>query len=99
MPEQRFVVLHRPGPAWQAGVPVFQQPGLQAHVDHYRQWHALGRLALGGPFLDEAGGGMMITEPGLALEDVQAFAAADPSVASGLLGYEVRLWMVGMRKA
>lgn len=97
MPETCFVVVHRPGPAWLPGVPAFGQPGLQGHVDHYRQWHTAGLLALGGPFLDDTGGGMMITKPGLAAEAVEAFAAADPAVASGLLHYELRVWMVGMR--
>jgi uncharacterized protein YciI len=94
-----FVVIHRPGPAWLPGVPLFEQPGLQDHINHYRRWHEDGRLTLGGPFLDASGGGMMITEPGPTLDEVHDFAAADPAVASGLLGYEVRPWMVGMRKA
>jgi len=97
MPESCFVVVHRPGPAWQPGVPVFEQLGLQDHVAHYRQWLASGRLVLGGPFMDAAGGGMMIAAPGPTLDEIQAFAAADPAVASGLLGYEVRPWLIGMR--
>ena len=97
MPESCFVVVHRPGPQWRAGVPVFEQPGLGEHVAHYRQWKDAGKLSLGGPFLDPAGGGMMITVPGLTLDEVTAFAAADPSVTAGLLAFEVRPWLVGMR--
>jgi len=97
MPESCFVVVHRPGPAWQPGVPVFAQPGLQGHVEHYRQWLGNGKLALGGPFLDAGGGGMMVTQPGLSEDEVTAFAAADPAVAGGLVSYEVRSWMIGMR--
>jgi len=97
MPETCFVVVHRPGPAWLPGVPPFGQPGLQEHVEHYRQWKTNGRLALGGPFLDAGGGGMMVTLPGLDAAEVEAFAAADPAIASGLLTYEVRVWMIGMR--
>lgn len=45
-----------------------------------------GRLALGGPFLDDSGG-MMVAVP---------VAAEDPAVKSGLLRYTVRPWLVAM---
>lgn len=95
-PQTLFVVFHRPGPAWKPGLPFMQQDGVRAHVAHFRQWHANGQLLIGGPFLDEAQGGMMVTAPGVSRETVDAFAAADPAVASGLLTFEVRPWMVGM---
>jgi hypothetical protein len=41
---------------------------------------------------------MMIPEPGITREEMEQFAAADPSVQSGLLTYEVRQWLVGMKK-
>ena len=97
MPPLRQVVFHRPGPQWQPGLPMFQQPGLQAHVEHYRPWLAGGQLALGGPFMDAAGGGMMVSQPGLDFETVQAFAQADPCVQSGLLLAEVRPWFSAMQ--
>lgn len=97
MPDIRYVVMHQPGPRWQAGVPLFEQQGLQAHVDHYRQLLAQGRLALGGPFLDAAAGGMMVPTAGLGEAEIRAFAEADPAVVSGLLTFELRQWMVGMQ--
>lgn len=97
--DQRFVVVHKPGPAWRPQTPLFQQPGLDKHVAHYRQWQQQGKLSLGGPFMDSGFGGMMITEPGLNEDEVKAFAAADPAVHSGLLTYEVRRWLVGMKRS
>lgn len=97
MPDIRYVVIHHPGPRWQAGVPLFEQQGLQAHVEHYRQLLAQGKLALGGPFLDAAAGGMMIPTAGQDEAEIRAFAAADPAVISGLLSFELRQWMVGMQ--
>lgn len=94
-PKMVFVVIHKPGPRWQAGVDFRQQDGVREHVEHYRAWHTEGKLSLGGPFLDNSGG-MMVTVPGLSPEDVAAFAAADPSVKSGLLGFEVKPWMIAM---
>lgn len=89
----RFVVIHKPGPQWRAGVPMLEQPGLQAHVDHYRKLLTAGKLMLGGPFLDAAGGGMMIPTPQVTEAEMSAFAAADPAVLAGLLVFEIRPWL------
>lgn len=94
----RYVVLHRPGPAWVAGKPLFEQAGLAEHIAHYRQWQQQGKLVLGGPYMDATAGGMMIPEAGLSETEVREFAAADPAVKSGLLLAEVRPWMIGMKK-
>lgn len=95
--DQRWVVVHSPGPAWLAGRSPFEQPGIDAHVAHYRQWQQQGKLALGGPFLDAAAGGMMISVAGLEEAEVRAQALADPAVQSGLLKAEWRPWLVGLR--
>jgi uncharacterized protein YciI len=97
MKDVRFVVVHAPGPAWKPGVPPFEQPGLQGHVEHYRKALATGKLALGGPFLDPAGGGMMIATPGASEVEIREIAASDPTVESGLLTFEVRQWLIGMQ--
>ncbi len=94
----RFVVVHAPGPRWDHSKSLFEQDGVQAHIDHYRQLHAAGKLAWGGPFLDGGAGGMMIAAAGLAEEEITTFALADPAVRSGLLKAEVRPWMIAMRQ-
>jgi hypothetical protein len=48
----RYVVIHTPGPSWLPGTDMFEQPGLQDHVAHYRKLLEAGKLALGGPHLD-----------------------------------------------
>lgn len=93
----RFVIVHTPGPTWVPGKSFFEQPGLQAHVDHYRQLLTQGKLVLGGPFLDGAAGGMMVPAAGLAQKEIEEFAQADPAVRSGLLRAEVRPWLIGMK--
>ena len=98
MRDVRFVVIHKPGTAWKSGVPMFEQDGLQQHVEHYRKLLAEGKLMIGGPFLDEAGGGFMIPESAVAEEDLRRFAADDPTVKSGLLTFEIRPWLAGMKK-
>lgn len=93
----RFVIVHSPGPAWVPGKPFFEQPGLQSHIDHYRQLLVQGKLVLGGPFLDSAAGGMMVPAAGLAQKEIEDFALADPAVRNGLLKAEVRPWLIGMK--
>jgi uncharacterized protein YciI len=95
-PPVQFVVMHHPGVLWRSGVSAFEQPEIRAHIDHYRTLYAEGKLALGGPFLDEGGGGMMLAKPGVSREALIEFAAADPAVKSGLLTFTVRVWMIGM---
>lgn len=97
MQDIRHVVFHRPGPAWQPGRSLFEQPGVRGHVAHYRQWLEAGKLTLGGPHLDEAGGGMMIPAAGLDADEVRRFAEADPAVLDGTLVVEVRPWLIGMQ--
>ena len=92
----RYVVLHKPGPKWQTGVDYRQQAGVNEHVQHYFKLHEQGKLQLGGPFLLPDAGGMMVTTKDVSLEEIEAFAAEDPAVKSGLLIYEVRPWMTAM---
>jgi len=98
MKDIRFVVVHRPGPKWRSGAPLHEQEGVHEHVAHYRKLHEAGKLDFGGPFLDAPSGGMMIPAAGLAREEIEAFAAADPAIRNGLLHYEVRAWLIGMKR-
>ena len=95
-PDIRHVVIHTPGRAWQSGVEFREQPGVSEHVAHYRALLEQGRLELGGPYLDDAAGGMMIAAPGVDRAELESFAADDPAVRSGLLRYEIRTWLVAM---
>lgn len=98
MKNLRFIVVHSPGPNWKPGVPAFEQDGLQLHVGHYATLLKLGKLLMGGPFMDEKSGGIMIAEPAVSEAELRQFAAADPAVKAGLLNFEVRPWLVGLQK-
>ncbi len=98
MRDVRFVVIHRPGPQWQPGLPISAQAGVQDHVAHYRNLLEAGQLDFGGPFLDEAAGGMMVPVAGLSEEEIRVIAMSDPSVQAGLLTVEVRPWLIGMQR-
>lgn len=98
MQDVRYVIVHSPGPKWRLGVPIFEQQGVHDHLAHFRKLLADGKLYMGGPFLDEHAGGMMIPAAGLAEAEIVEFANADPAVAAGLLRVAVRRWLVGMKQ-
>ena len=91
------VMFHRPGPAWRGGVPFTEQPDVGLHVAFMRGLHAEDRLVMGGPFVDEGGGGMAVVAFG-SVEDAERRALADPSVEAGLLTVSVRPWRVPMAR-
>jgi uncharacterized protein YciI len=95
-PSIRYVVFHRPGPKWLAGVDFREQDGVREHVGHYLKLHEQGKLELGGPFLLQDAGGMMVATKEVSQEELEIFAATDPAVQSGLLLYEVRPWLTAM---
>ena len=93
-PNTHYVIFHRPGPQWQAGVDFREQPGIGEHAGYYAQLGQQGKVQLGGPFLVQDRGGMMVCTAAVSAEEAEAFASADPAVNSGLLTYEVAPWFV-----
>ena len=94
----RYVVFHTPGPKWKNGIDFREQEGVGEHVQHYLKLHEQGKLELGGPFLLQDAGGMMVATKDVSPEELEKFAAADPAVQSGLLVYEVRPWLTAMER-
>jgi uncharacterized protein YciI len=92
----RYVVFHGPGPKWEPGIDFREQEGVGEHVQHYLKLHMQGKLELGGPFLLPDTGGMMVATKDVSREELEAFAAADPAVQSGLLEFEIRPWLTAM---
>ena len=92
----RYVVIHKPGPKWQYGVDFREQDGVGQHVQHYLKLHEQGKLELGGPFLLQDAGGMMVATKEVSQAELETFAASDPAVQAGLLTYEVRPWLTAM---
>jgi uncharacterized protein YciI len=92
----RYVVFHRPGPKWKPGIDFREQEGVGDHVHHYLQLHRQGKLELGGPFLLQDAGGMMVATKDVSRQELETFAAADPAVQSGLLVFEIRPWLTAM---
>ena len=89
------VVQHLPGPAWVTGLSLRDQEGVCAHIGTMQVWLEARSLVMGGPFLDDEGGGMAILRFA-DVEQAEASARADPAVLGGLLTPRVRPWMPGM---
>jgi uncharacterized protein YciI len=87
------VLCHSPGASWKKGVPFREQPGVQDHVKYMAGFLEKGTLVVGGPFLDDSGG-MMVMNASEA--DAKAAAEGDPAVKAGLLKVVVRPWLVAM---
>jgi len=97
-PPVRYVIFHRPGPHWRSDTDFRNQDGVQEHIQYFASIKKQGRLYAGGPFLDAAGGGMMITQLGETPESARQLAQEDPAVRSGLLLFEIRPWLLGMER-
>lgn len=95
-PHVRYIVIHKPGPTWQYGLDFREQDGVGQHVQHYLKLHEQGKLELGGPFLIQDAGGMMVATKDVSEAELEAFAASDPAVQTGLLVYEIRPWLTAM---
>jgi uncharacterized protein YciI/uncharacterized protein YndB with AHSA1/START domain len=97
-PPRYQVLFHRPGITWQPGVPFREQPGVERHQGFMNQLQDDGLLVIGGPFLDEESGGMVILRAG-SVDEALRLAHTDPSIEAGLLTVTVRPWVVPMRNA
>lgn len=91
-----FVVIYRPGPAWQAGRPMSEQ-GLLPHGRYYRGLLDDGRLFAGGGFTGSDGGMAILRVADL--EAARAIVAADPAVTGGIFVAEVEQWRPRFRVA
>lgn len=86
---QAFVVDYRRGPAWLDQKTVFEQP-LQGHLAYMRALQGQGTLLLGGPFLDDTGGLIVVQADDVA--QAEALMRADPAVQDGVMVAETHPW-------
>lgn len=86
----RRVVFHTPRSDWEFGTGLREQPGIMAHIQHAAGLLESGRLLFDGPFVDANGGGRMIADETLSRKELEAFAAVDPAVQSGLRNCAVK---------
>lgn len=89
------LIEHTPGPRWEVGVGFGDQPGVEHHLATMRGWLDSGRLVMGGPFVDDEGGGTAVVRFDT-LAEADAAAQADRAVVEGLLQARTRPWRVGM---
>jgi uncharacterized protein len=93
-PQIYYVLFHTPGTSWVEGTDFRQQPGVKEHVNYMASFLGTGKLVIGGPFLDNSGGMMVLRAS--SQEEAEFLAAADPAVQGGLLKVAVKPWFVPM---
>lgn len=93
---QVYIIEYRPGPAWQAGVPMNRQ-ALGPHAAYWMRLAHEGRAIGAGPYLDVDGGMAMINAA--SMDEARAIVAADPAVTTGVFVGEVHAWSPRIRGA
>lgn len=83
------VAIYTPGPKWQAGLSAREQ-GSQEHVDYQQGLFGLGKLAMGGPWLDREGG-LALFSVG-SMDEARALTDADPLVKRGVYAVALYPW-------
>jgi uncharacterized protein YciI len=91
-----WAVFFRPGPAWDSQISFREQPGVTHHSDYLRREFDAGRLLMGGPFTDDAGGLSIFT--GVTEEELRAQFESDESIRVGLLVPEIHPWYVPLHR-
>ena len=89
-PTSLFLFLYRPGPAWQAGVPMRRQD-LRAHAAYHARLIQEGRSFAGGGFVDMDGGMAIVRAANRA--EAEAMLAADPAILNGVFVADIRQWL------
>ena len=84
-----FAVCYSRGPNWVKGKSVFEQP-LQAHLAYMKAPHAQGRLLLGGPFLNDEGGLVVVRVAGI--DEANQIASDDPAIRAGVMMTRAHPW-------
>jgi uncharacterized protein YciI len=88
-PRALFLFLYRPGPAWQAGVPMRRQD-LRAHAEYHARLLQEGRSFAGGGFVGVDGGMAIVRAADRA--EAEAMLAADPAIVNGVFVADIRQW-------
>ena len=86
-----FALCYRPGPAWLADKPVFEQP-LREHRSYMRSLLDAGSIVLGGPYSDDTGGFVALEAD--SHEAALEIAAGDPAVRDGVMLADVHPWVI-----
>ncbi|HST37643.1 MAG TPA: YciI family protein [Allosphingosinicella sp.] len=84
-----FLFLYRPGPAWQAGVPMARQ-NLRDHAAYHARLVREGRSFAAGGYTGEDGGMAIVRAADI--EEARAMLAADPAIRNGAFVAEIRQW-------
>ena len=91
-----FAIIYKTGPEWLPNTPLFEQSrtALRALTGHRNCLTALqssGKLVLGGPYADGAGGMALVDVD--SEEEAASILAGDPAIVSGVFTGELHRWV------
>jgi uncharacterized protein YciI len=96
-----FVAFQTPGAKWIRGVKYNEQPDFMKHVAYMTDMQEKGLTVLSGPFMEKAGGlSGVLADGGMTIFKADDLAAAqkiasdDPTVQSGMLSVDVKMFWV-----
>lgn len=87
--KQTFLVIYRPGPAYDPSKPVREQ-ALGGHGKYLLNLYKSGDMKFAGPFTDNWGGGVVLSVANI--EAAEEIAKNDPAVLSGVFVWEIHPW-------
>lgn len=100
-----FVAFQSPGPNWVPGVKYNEQPEFMDHVNYMLELQKQGRTVMSGPFMEKAGGlNGVLADGGMTIYEAEDWEEAikigteDPTVKSGFLNVEVKMFWVPFHK-
>jgi uncharacterized protein YciI len=90
MPQgDHYAIIYEPGPNWLPGKPTREQP-LKDHLAHLLRHGAEGRMTMGGPFLDNTGGLVIVVAE--SAEVPEQIVREDPGIVAGILKASIHKW-------
>jgi uncharacterized protein YciI len=92
----KYVMLYRPGPAHDPDATAAAPGPLADHVALMHEVTDSGRMVMGGPFVDGAGGMSVVDVD--SREEAEAIARDDPAVDCGFFTVEIRAWDTSDRR-
>lgn len=87
-----YAALVRPGPTWLANQEAGRRNDMTRHVEYVTRMRAEGKLVLGGPFADGAGG--LLVYRADSIEQARQFMDADPATVEKVFDYDMHPWSV-----
>jgi uncharacterized protein YciI len=87
-----YVAIVKPGETWLANKAAGKPNDLSAHFAYVKRMREEGKLILGGPFADGAGG--LLVYRADSMEEARKLMSADPACVQKIFEFEMHPWLL-----